>query len=812
MDGPNGKAALREQGGSGNFQAQPKQPSSNTNKTQIERTPDDRIGTDVDEFMSAIFSDAVGVPVVAAPDFKGFMSQRYRADFVRGQQVYFCISTVKDIPRQRLLQRRVEDCVRTYAVVLDDVASKVPVPLVPPSWILESSPGNFQYGYRLDGGADPGEAAALIKALIAGGHTDPGAGGANRVMRIPGSLNAKPQHNGHRAKVTEWRPDCAYTLDTLAQLFGVSPGKAMVAPSRPQERDGPDPNFDWLLGHGMIKDGPNARGWYSMTCPWEDAHQTPPLDHGTDYKPGDPGVFKCLHGSCAGQSNATLRAWILEQDPEADIGVISRELVASVGEALGRLIEPLARSIFFVLDGKKVRAAIEKDLIHVASEDKYWSIQNNALIKHRALDDILTPGMRAAGLLQRGKEEKSKADMPPHIWLRRNPRVRRVSKLTHRLGSPLIVENCLNIAPPIPEPVSSEAFEKHGVWAVALWLRLVLFLCCRNKTIARTVLDWLAMVVGDYNEKPGWAIMLKGRTQGTGKNLMLLPLAEAVGVEHYQEVTAVTLAEPFNEYLTKRLIVANEIRSTTRGSVTGHDLYAKLKAYTARSGKTVTINAKNMRPYTAADVAAWAFTSNESAPLPLEPSDRRVFVIEPPDEPMPKKFYEAMVEWYNAGGHAACAAYLRDRWARMTEERKRVLRTLPPMTQAKLDVIEMSDDGINSAVRAAISGKYEIFWNDLMTLNDMMTSLKFTMLNAGMITKTASDSVNTPRLVAALKSAGAIRLNDGNPCGRGEKKVRLWLLNPRKRQMYEALGFGAALYDKWVELNPKLSAFDARST
>ena len=288
--------------------------------------------------MDAIFGGAVGIPVVAAPDFRGFMSQRYREGRVRGEQVYFCISTVKDIPRVAFLNRKLEDLVQTRAIVLDDCGTKVPLPTVSPSWVIESSPGNFQYGYRLEGGADPVAASALIDALIAGGHTDPGAGGANRVMRIPGSLNAKPQHNGHRAKVTEWRPDCAYTLDTLAQLFGVTPGKAVTTPPRPQEQEGPDRQFDWLLGHGMIKDGPNSRGWYAMTCPWEDAHQTPPLDHGTDYKPGDPGVFKCLHGSCAGQNNHTLRAWILEQDPEADIGAISRELVADVGAKLREIL------------------------------------------------------------------------------------------------------------------------------------------------------------------------------------------------------------------------------------------------------------------------------------------------------------------------------------------------------------------------------------------------------------------------------------------------------------------------------------------
>lgn len=292
----------------------------------------------VAQFMAAIFGDAVGVPVVAAPDFRKFMSQRYRDGYVRGDQVYFCISTVKDIPRVAFLNRRTEDLVRTMCVVLDDCGTKVPLPTVPPTWALESSPGNFQYGYKLAGGAEPAEAAALIEALAEAGHTDPGAKRADRVMRVPGSLNAKPKNNGWRARVTIWSPGTVYTLDTLAQAFAVTPGRAAQAPVDRHAQEGPDPKFDWLLGQGMVKDGPNPRGWYAITCPWEGNHQTPPYDHGTDYKPGDPGVFKCMHASCQHQNNHTLAAWILEQDPEADIGVISHELVIEVGNKLREIL------------------------------------------------------------------------------------------------------------------------------------------------------------------------------------------------------------------------------------------------------------------------------------------------------------------------------------------------------------------------------------------------------------------------------------------------------------------------------------------
>jgi hypothetical protein len=301
----------------------------------------DQLPPNCSQFMATIFAGAVGVPIVAAPDFKGFISQRYRDGYVRGEQAYFCISTVKDIPRHAFLGRQLTELVRTYCIVLDDIGTKVPIEkiTVPPTWILESSPGNFQYGYRLEGGADPMAAEALVDSLIDAKFSDPGAHSANRVMRLPDSLNAKPQHNGWRAKVTLWQPEVAYTIVSLAQAFGVAPGQGK-APEEYHHQDGPDPVFDWLLGQGMIKDGPNPRGWYAMVCPWEENHKTPPLDHGTDYRPGDPGAFKCLHGSCERQSMATLKAWIQDQDPTADIGVISHEMIADLGAKLREILMP----------------------------------------------------------------------------------------------------------------------------------------------------------------------------------------------------------------------------------------------------------------------------------------------------------------------------------------------------------------------------------------------------------------------------------------------------------------------------------------
>ena len=114
---------------------------------------------------------------------------------------YWCCSTSKAASKVNrdgvtTINRRKSDLARTCALVLDDIGTKVETVRVeqmlpPPSAILETSPGNFQWVYILDGGADPQEAATALERLAAAEITDAGAKDASHVFRLPGSINDK---------------------------------------------------------------------------------------------------------------------------------------------------------------------------------------------------------------------------------------------------------------------------------------------------------------------------------------------------------------------------------------------------------------------------------------------------------------------------------------------------------------------------------------------------------------------------------------------------------------------------------------------
>ena len=69
------------------------------------------------------------------------------------------------------------NCERVAFMVLDDVGTKSKVPPLAPTWIIESSPDNYQYGYTfaLDDQPLKGDFSAAIKAIADAGFTDGGA-------------------------------------------------------------------------------------------------------------------------------------------------------------------------------------------------------------------------------------------------------------------------------------------------------------------------------------------------------------------------------------------------------------------------------------------------------------------------------------------------------------------------------------------------------------------------------------------------------------------------------------------------------------
>ena len=223
-----------------------------------------------------------------------------------------------------------------YCIVLDDVGTKAQAPGVVPSWKIETSPGNYQWGYIIEpvDVADPkGEAyyEGCQRALSMAGFTDDGARGTYRVVRVPGSLH----RTGFVARVTMWEPVRVWVLSELMDEFGLEP--VMERPRRRTEPGGgavsldqvDDPVLDWLVAEGHTTGGVGPK-FVDVVCPWADEHSDGNVTAG--YTPAGYGpkefdhAFSCFHEHCQGRGKHQFLDWVTGRggpDPRPATGAVT---------------------------------------------------------------------------------------------------------------------------------------------------------------------------------------------------------------------------------------------------------------------------------------------------------------------------------------------------------------------------------------------------------------------------------------------------------------------------------------------------------
>ncbi|WGS83806.1 hypothetical protein [Methylomonas sp. UP202] len=176
-----------------------------------------------------------------------------------------------------------------YAVMLDDVGSKVAMErlTLPPTWLLETSPGNHQAGYLLSEPLTDGPLAdRLMNAVISAGLCDPGANGPRaRLARLPVAVNGKhePPFPCH---MVNWNPELNYSMQALMDGLQLEMAtserpkrqRRHVTLEQPQDGDPvwiPRPAENAVIAAlrdlGLYK-SPLGHGKHDITCPWVAEH------------------------------------------------------------------------------------------------------------------------------------------------------------------------------------------------------------------------------------------------------------------------------------------------------------------------------------------------------------------------------------------------------------------------------------------------------------------------------------------------------------------------------------------------------------
>ncbi len=238
--------------------------------------------------------------------------------------LYFSVAAHR-VPEDGSLPRRGKQFFSSaHVFVLDDVGTKVPVPLVDPSYVLETSPGNFQYGYMIRPLKDPGAFQTGMQRLAEHQHTDKGAIDAVHLFRLPGSLH----RTGFVSRLifTDFRKRKPF--ETWLQEFGVhhqlpkTDTTRFRGPGRPTtpQAIAADQTYHWLQANRLITEPLNEAGWVSIECPWQHTH-TLTTDASARYARYKPGAcaFKCFHEGCVHRTTNDFIRWIMEEKCRAEL-------------------------------------------------------------------------------------------------------------------------------------------------------------------------------------------------------------------------------------------------------------------------------------------------------------------------------------------------------------------------------------------------------------------------------------------------------------------------------------------------------------
>ena len=585
----------------------------------------------------------------------------------QAQAWYFCVSTINGELNDKgtMVGRGRSNLRRYFCLVLDDIGTKASEPPVRPSWILESSTGNYQWGYLLDPGSDWGKYEALVEYCHTKGWGDAGAGGSYRLMRVPGSANLKPGRQEFRSVISEFNED-AWSLDELADDLGCDFDMVEVKDDVVDFRqggalamDGIDPMLDWLVdgGHVVRDDGSQ---WVDIICPWADTHTTG--ENTAGYSPLGRGrgeyvqtrAFKCLHEHCVDKKLTKFREWATKAGGPVVAGfdplpwLQAKYTYVSTGQMVYDLHQRPIGGIWswtlpdFTKDhpGRLVVAGHDKPIL-VA----------NAFVEHpnttKCVSTIYRPvgADRDTGIVEAFKQSYVNTYVPPN-WKETDEK--------------------------------PEVFLEHIKYLIPAAAERDIFL------------DWLAYKIQHPTSRSYCVVMVAEDAYGTGRSWLKDMLSEAL----QGGVTSATLAQligkgtsaeqNYNDWKVGcQYIVVEEAKDS---GLTRDDFYHGYETFKlnidTKVEKNIRINEKYGRTRHEHAYYNGLIFSNHSDALALPENDRRVFCVENPTERLDYHYYDRLTASLQTQEPKRVFWWLMHRDVSMYDH------IYPPMTDAKARMID----------------------------------------------------------------------------------------------------------------------------
>ena len=581
------------------------------------------------------------------------------------------------------------NCDYVLCMMLDDIGTKSKIPPLPPTWIMETSEGSFQWGYGFTDQPSKGEFSAAITAIAEAGYTDPGATNPVRNFRIPGSVNLKPGRDLFRSRLVEFHPDREYTLPQICEALGVTPAEADTARilSFKLRDAGKDTVLEWLNDKGLVLSHVNPEGWMGIVCPNNVEHTDGQI--GARYKPLDRS-FCCYHGHCEGFNTQMFLNWVHQNGgPRVSPG-LRDELLAQHMQAAMSKLSPTAA---FPDEAARVIAEVERKEVgrvdkaswyerfaYVVEDDAYFDMDARTEISRGSFNAIFRH-VNCKSIHMSGKSARRIEASVCYDENRSAANARLLRGITYAAGDGVLVSrdgdvygNRWRDARPDLSGVASGD--------VSRWLDHCRVLVPEEAELAHC-LDVMAFKLQNPRVKINHAV-LHGGDEGSGKDTMWAPAIWAVcgpGLKNRGLVDNDGLTSQWGYALESEILILNELKEPDAKE--RRTLANKLKPIIAAPPETLPINRKGLHPYDMVNrMMVLAFT-NDPVPISISSGDRRWFCIWSAARRMDPSAAQDMWAWYRSGGFETIARWLADR------DVSKFNPSAPPMwTEFKENLIE----------------------------------------------------------------------------------------------------------------------------
>jgi hypothetical protein len=244
--------------------------------------------------------------------------------------------------------------------------------------------------------------------------------------------------------------------------------------------------------------------------------------------------------------------------------------------------------------------------------------------------------------------------MQPTAWLIKN---RAVEQMTWHPGFPMLIKDRLAVEGGWVYRKGTTSFNmyrppqlKLGDAAQATtWIDHIKTVY--NEDDATHIMRWLAQCVQQPGVKINHALVLGG-AQGIGKDTLLKPVKEAVGLSNFKEISPLQLLEAFNDFARTVILQIDEARDL--GAIDRFAFYHRSKSYITTPPNTMRVNEKHLPAFYIWKCLGLLITTNHLTDgIYLPEDDRRHYVAwsERTKEDFTADYWNRIHQWYENGGY-----------------------------------------------------------------------------------------------------------------------------------------------------------------